>query len=84
MPCFRHYTPITHSKLHINQYAQIFVCGHYLFQEANSYSRMKLKNGTSFEKRIVSKTKLMSVTYIFVPKSMGLLFLQYVLQDMQF
>ena len=43
------------------KYARIFVRGHYLFREANSFRRAKLEETVSYEEQIMSKVKYPSI-----------------------
>ena len=52
----------TNNSLHLaRKYARIFVRGHYLFREANSFSRAKLEETVSYEEQIMSKNKYPSI-----------------------
>ena len=82
MLCFRHYTPIIHSKLH-KQYVQIFVCGHYLFRQANIFPRMKLKHCIGFEEQIVLRTNVGDGYFCAKMEASGFIIFEYFLQHMQ-
>ena len=52
------------NSLHLVQnFAWIFVCGHYLFREVNSILRAKLEETGSFEEQIMSKDKYQSIFF---------------------
>ena len=48
---------INDSRHLARKYARIFVGGHYLFREANSFPRAWLEEAVSFEEQIMSKDK---------------------------
>ena len=53
---------INNSRYLAQKYARIFVRGHYLFREANSFPRAKLEeNSVSYEEQIMSKDKHPSI-----------------------
>ena len=53
---------INNSRYLAQKYARIFVRGHYLFREANSFPRAKLEeNSVSYEEQIMSKDKYPSI-----------------------
>ena len=54
------------------KYARIFVRGHYLFREANSFPRAKLEETVSYEEQIMSKDKYPS---IFLPQMATIVFI---------
>ena len=64
---------INNSRYLAQKYARIFVRGHYLFREANSFPRAKLEeNSVSYEEQIMSKDKYPS---IFSPQMEAILFI---------
>ena len=54
------------------EYAQIFVRGHYLFREANIFPRAKLEENCKHEEQIMSKDKYPS---IFSPQMATIVFI---------
>ena len=61
------------NNLHLAQkYARIFVRGHYLFREANSFRERSSRKTVSFEEQIMSKDKYPS---IFSPQMKTIVFI---------
>ena len=52
---------INNSSHLARKYARVFVRGHYLFREANSFPRAKLEETVSYEEQIMSKDKHPSI-----------------------
>ena len=58
---------------HLGQkYARIFVRGHYLFREANSFLQLRSRKTVSYEEQIMSKDKYPS---IFSPRMVTIVFI---------
>ena len=52
------------NTLHLAQkYARIFVCGHYLFREVNSFLRVELEENVGYKEQIMSKDKYPSIFF---------------------
>ena len=63
---------INNSRHLARKYARIFVRGHYLFRETNSFPRAKLEKTVSYEEQIMSKDKYPS---IFSPQMEAIVFI---------